>query len=64
MDTQITVLQAQELKATAGEKIEQIVKDFEEKTGLIVDNINIIHQNTKERDIRIEIGVSLKNLYS
>ena len=64
MDTHITVKQAQELKAIAGEKIEQIVKDFEDRTGLLVDTINIIHQQAGERDIKVEIGVSLKNLYS
>ena len=64
MDAQITVKQAQELKALAGEKIEEIVKDFEERTGLLVDSINIIHQKGEGRHIKVEIGVSLKNLYS
>jgi hypothetical protein len=64
MDTQITVKQAQELKAKAGEKIEGIIKDFEDRTGLLVDSINIIHQAAEERNIKVEIGVSLKNLYS
>lgn len=64
MDIQITVKQAQELKAVAGEKIEEIVKDFEDRTGLLVDSINIIHQKAGARNIKVEIGVSLKNLYS
>jgi hypothetical protein len=64
MDAQITVKQAQELKVAAGEKIEEIVRDFEDRTGLLVDTINIIHQNIEGRNIKVEIGVSLKNLYS
>ena len=64
MDAHITVIQAQELKAIAGEKIEEIIKDLEDRTGLIVDTINIVHQKGDGRNIKIEIGVSLKNLYS
>jgi hypothetical protein len=48
MDAQITVKQAQELKAAAGEWIEEIVRDFEDRTGLLVDTINIIHQKVEE----------------
>lgn len=64
MDAHITVKQAQELKAATGEKIEEIVKEFEDRTGLLVDSINIIHQKGEGRNIKVEIGVSLKNLYS